>query len=53
VEPLSEIRDGAPSTDSALEASETDGDESGASLDGRDPYEAEDIERGRVSAGRA
>lgn len=36
VEPLSEIRDGAPSTDSALEASDTDGDGSGASLAGRE-----------------
>jgi hypothetical protein len=36
VEPLSEIRDGAPSTDSALDASDTDGDGSGASLVGRD-----------------
>lgn len=35
VEPLSEIRDGAPSTDSALDASDTDGDGSGASLVGR------------------
>jgi len=36
VEPWSEIRDGAPSTDSALEASDTDGDGSGASPAGRD-----------------
>jgi hypothetical protein len=31
-EPWSEIRDGAPSTDSALEVSDTDGEGSGASL---------------------
>lgn len=36
VEPLSEIRDGAPSTDSALDASDTDGDGRGASLGGRE-----------------
>jgi hypothetical protein len=31
-DPLSETRDGAPSQDSALEASDTDGEGSGASL---------------------
>jgi len=36
VEPWSDISDGAPSTDSVLDASDTDGDGSGASLCGRD-----------------
>ena len=53
VEPWSEIRDGAPSTDSALDASDTDGEGSGASLVGRDTHDEDVIGRGRFSAGLA
>lgn len=50
-EPLSEMRDGAPSTDSALEVSETDGDGRGVSLSRRD--EKVDLMVREFSAGLA
>ena len=53
VVPLSETRDGAPSIDSAREASETDGDGSGISVPRWDEKPDEEIARGRVSAGLA
>jgi hypothetical protein len=49
-EPLSETRDGAPSTDSALDASDTDGEGSGECLE---EYAADEIVRGLLVAGLA
>lgn len=53
VEPWSEMRDGAPSTDSALETSDTEGEGSGASVCGRDAYEEDMMDCGRFSVGLA
>jgi hypothetical protein len=50
--PLSETSDGAPSIDSALEASDTEGDGSGGSL-ARRGGNVDEIVSGRFSAGRA